>query len=164
MSVELQLSLALPDAHKRAIDELNRWRGHCIEAFARLEEAATQTIDCHPLPAGMKRPSVFGERIRVLKALLAEQSDKRAHGLKADLDKMEDDLAWRNRIVHAAGSVYIDRKGTWLWAYRFQPSKAGAPLDRGMLDQKEGQAIETRLSSMVRSLTTRLEPLRTPQA
>jgi hypothetical protein len=161
MSAELPISPTLSDAHVHAVDACNRWRGHCVEGYARLEEAATLTLASLPLPQGAKRPTVFGERMKALKAALAACTIKGAAKLLADLEKIDADLAWRNRIVHAAGTIYVDRRGEWLWCYRFQPSKAGAIHENGHLDQRTASEMEKRLSSNIRSICDRLRDLRT---
>ncbi|GAA3997419.1 hypothetical protein [Sphingomonas humi] len=164
MSVELPVSQSLQDAHRHAVAELNRWRGHCIETLARLEEAATLTIAALPLPPGEKQPTVFGARMKVLKTVLQGCPHKKAPQLISDLDELQSDLNWRNRIVHAASSVYVDKQGGWIWHYRFRPSKAGAALEAGVLDQKTAIALENRLSSRVQSLMRRLDDVRADAA
>jgi hypothetical protein len=160
MSVELPISLSIADAHSNATDELNRWRGHCIDAFARMEEAAAKTLVSLPLPAGKKRPALFGERLDALRVVLERCSDAGAPKVLAALNKLQPDLEWRNKVVHATGAVYVDARGHWLWCYRFQPSKSGATSEIGTLDQKTAVAMEKRLSSDVRSISDRLRNLR----
>ena len=153
VTVVLPVAPTLLDVHRSAIEDANRWRGHCIESYARLEWGAHRTIEALPKVPGSKMPTVFGERLKRLTALFSEtglQPRPKIYELLIEAGPL---LAMRNLVVHGVGSVFVDAHGHWLWYYRFQPSKAGAQLETGCILQKDANTLEADLQKRVQKLT-----------
>jgi hypothetical protein len=127
MSAELPISRTTDQAYSAAVDDVNRWRGHCIECCARIERATGKALAAvsaaHPKPP----PIMFGERMKALRALVEPQGSHSNPALLKCLVDIEDDLALRNVFVHATGSVWIHPTRGWLWSYRFDPMQKGRP-------------------------------------
>lgn len=154
-------SLPLPDsAHSAAIDDVNRWRGHCIECFARIDEAAAKALEAMASDkpdANIKTPHLFGQRIAALRmALEGKPVAAKAGPILKALDQLRPILDQRNTIVHATGSVWIDAKGRWLWRYCVTPSGRNRTQENGTIDRDEALAMEKQLGPFGRSFCDRL--------
>jgi hypothetical protein len=107
MNAPFDLSLPLKEAHRQAIDEANRWRGRCVNLFARGElvigEALLAETNAKPLPM------LLSQRITKLVALIDGQPKKRRA-----LESFELQIGDRNAIVHGSGKVFVDGNGQWL--------------------------------------------------
>ena len=97
----------LDDAHRRAIEDANRWRGHCVNLFARGEmivsEALLARLESKSLPL------VFSQRVGRLAALI--EGDQKQSAAVKDFQLQTSD---RNVIVHGVGKVYVDGQGRWM--------------------------------------------------
>lgn len=111
MNAPADISGLLKETHRRAIDDANRWRGLCVNLFARGElvigEALLAKLASKPLPL------LLSQRISRLSGLV-EKQPKQASALK-DFERHIDD---RNVIVHGSGKVYVDGQGQWLLTLR----------------------------------------------
>ena len=160
MSVELPIELSASQAHEHATDDVNRWRGHCIECFARLERGMGEALE---LIAGASRsskrvPLTFGDKAKALRSAISPDGPfANARLLKAlqDADALLDQ---RNRLVHASGKVWIDGAGGWAWAYRFKP--AGKAEELGIYEQKAAHQFEVQLARSSQGLCSRLQAFR----
>ena len=160
MSVELPVELSASHAHESATEDVNRWRGRCIECFARLERGMGEALE---LMAGTSQssrrvPFTFGGKVRALRSAISPDGPfANARLLKAlqDADALLDQ---RNRIVHASGKVWIDGTGGWAWAYRFKP--AGRVEEFGIDEQKAAHQFEDQLARSSQGLCSRLQVFR----
>ena len=159
MAEELQIISTVQEAHDAAVREVHRWRGHCVDLYARLERGLTLTIDSLGIAVGTNA-SVFGERLkRVTSAVTPEGSHPHAK-TSAALRETLDHTKRRNMLVHAVGGVFIDARGDWFWRYNYQPSKAKAPPENGSFSRSEGERMEAELEEKVRSICAHLQSLR----
>jgi hypothetical protein len=163
MTVQLPIERTLIDMHRSAIDSVNRWRGHCVERYARLEHEVTMTLSAMAAAPGsaVRVPHNFGEKVKNLRAALCGDGHTK---LTKALDSFEVHLSRRNMLVHASGKVWIDQKGGWLWHYRFQPSGKGKPMEIGCFEEQEARKFEhdlaresQRLGGQLRELRRKLE-------
>lgn len=161
MSVELPISPSLDEAHGAALDDVNRWRGHCVELYARIERAIGETLlsVAESKQPAKRPPEMFGPRLKALRALVGPDGEHRNSDLFKRLAAVEDELGFRNFIVHASGSVWIDAKNNWLWSYRFDPGGKGEDVT-GHIDRSEAGDLEKRLASAAKSLGARLANFR----
>lgn len=160
MSAELPIVLTLEQAHHAAIKDVSRWRGHCIESFARLERGMTLTLQAFPTGECGKAATVFGERLKRLAAAVAQDGSHPHARIRKALADMDEQLERRNLMVHATGSIYVNRQGRWLWRYSCLPTKAGAEEQCGAITQAEGERIERDLATSVQSLCEQLRSCR----
>ena len=157
MSVELPIEFSVSQAHENATDDVNRWRGHCIECFARLERSMSEALESM---AGTSRsskrvPLTFGDKAKALRSAISPGGPFANARLLNALQDADALLDQRNRIVHASGKVWIDGAGGWAWAYRFKP--AGKVEEVGIYEQKAAHRFEVQLARSSQGLCARLQ-------
>jgi len=159
MSVELPIILSTAQAHEAATDDVNRWRGHCIESFARLERRMGEALELMAtVSASSKRlPITFGDKLKALRSAISPPGRFENAGLLKKLQDADALLEQRNLIVHASGKVWIDATGSWAWAYRFSP--AGKAEVAGSYEQKAAHHFESQLARSSQALCDRLRTL-----
>jgi hypothetical protein len=162
MTVHLPIERTLGDPHGTATDAVNRWRGHCVERYARLEYEVTMMLAAMAAMPDSKVsvPHNFGDKMKKLRAAIDANGPFSHFKLAKSLDGFVEHLSRRNMLVHASGKVWIDPKGGWLWRYRFQPSGKGRPMEVGCFEQDEALAIEKDLARESKSLGGQLRALR----
>ena len=162
MTLQLPIEHTLADTHGAAIDAVNRWRGHCVELYARLEYEVTRTLsEMAARPnSTVSVPHNFGEKVKKLRASVDADGPHPSDDIVETLASLAAHFERRNMLVHASGRVWIDRKGNWLWRYRFQPSGKGRPQETGSFEEDEALEIEQSLSRGSRSLAGHLRTLR----
>lgn len=156
MSIELPIGLSPAQAHERATDDVNRWRGHCLESFARLERSMGEALDLAAAvsPSSKKAPVTFGDKVKALRSAVSSEGEWSNPRLAKALQEAGPLLEQRNRIVHASGKVWIDAVGNWAWSYRFKP--AGKADDVGLYEQKAAHQFEVQLARVSQGLCSRL--------
>ena len=162
MTAQVPIELPMSDRYRAAIDDVNRWRGHCVELYARLESEITETLfEMSVRPhSTVSVPHNFSDKVKKLRtAVEAHGSNPSENAVKA-LSDLTDHVDRRNLLVHASGRVWIGPKGNWLWRYRFQPSGKNRAQEVGSIDKDEAQGIEQSLSSGSRVLAGHLRTIR----
>jgi hypothetical protein len=161
MSVELPISPSLDQAYRAAVDDVNRWRGRCVELYARIERAIGETLlsVAESKQPAKRPPEMFGPRLKALRALVGPDGEHRNSDLAERLAAFDSDVNHRNLIVHASGRVSIDAKNNWLWSYRFDSGGKGQDVT-GHIDRGEAGDLEKRLASTAKSLGARLANFR----
>jgi hypothetical protein len=149
MSIELPIVSTIEAAHCNAIDEVNRWRGHCIELFARIEKTLIEALEKNGAAA---TPALL-PRIAAVSALPGVKPK-----LNAKLEKLRGLAEDRNLIVHSTSTVWIDGNGGWLWAFTFTPAGKAKVSTISHWDRDRAQAFEKQLSSVEQSLRAQLNP------
>lgn len=150
----MPIELTVKQAHHGAWNEVNRWRGHCIERFARIEQSAGRALGAM---GGSKVPHTFGDKIKALASAMGPDSPRAHSRIAKTLADAVDVFEQRNRLVHSTGRVLLDSHGHWVWQYQFQPS--GKPEVTGFFNEKEALEMEQRLHRMSQSLCALLEGL-----
>jgi hypothetical protein len=156
MSVELSIELSTAQAHEAAIDDVNRWRGHCMECFARLERSMGEALVAMASVSQGSRPVpyTFGGKVKALQEALSPDGPFANSSILKALQDAGALLDQRNRIVHASGKVWIDGAGGWAWTYRFKP--AGKVEEFGIYEKKAARQIELQLAKSSQSLCGQL--------
>ena len=156
MSVELPIELSAAQAHEAATDDVNRWRGHCVERFARLERSMGEALVAmaNSSQASKRGPLTFGEKAKALGSAISPGGPFANARLLKALQGADALLNQRNLIVHASGKVWIDAAGNWAWAYRFNP--AGKAAEIGIYEQKAAHQFEVQLTRSSQALCDRL--------
>lgn len=162
MTVHRPIERATSDMHSAAIDAVNRWRGHCVERYARLEYEVTATLSAMAATPDftVSVPHNFGEKVKKLRAAVEAGGSFEHSRLAKALDGFADHLRRRNLLVHATGKVWTDGKGDWLWRYRFQPSGKCREEEVGCFEREEATEIEMTLARDSKSLGDQLRALR----
>ena len=162
MTVHLPIERTLNEARDKAIDAVNRWRGHCVERYARLEDEVTTTLSAMASMSDAKVnvPHNFGDKVRTLRTAIAAEGIFSRPRLCKALESFETHLARRNMLVHATGKIWTDSKGDWLWRYRFQPSGKNSSIQIGYVEKDEAIEWEEGLARESRSLVDQLRTLR----
>lgn len=156
MSVEIPIELSAAQAHEAAIDDVNRWRGRCVECFARLERAIADALEATiGASSSSKRvPLTFGDKAKALRAAISPDGPFADARLLKAFHDAEPLLDQRNLLVHACGKVWIDAGGNWAWSYRFKP--AGKADHVGLYEQKAAHQFELQLARASQGLCSRL--------
>jgi hypothetical protein len=143
MTVEFPISLSTQEAQRAAIDDVNRWRGHCIELFARADDviriALAQREDA-------RIPGSLAGRLEVLKKGSPPK-------LVETLDELKEMVDLRNILAHAVSKVWISDKHAWLWAYRFKPTGSGKSEQLGHWCDADARKFEQKLRKVVQRLS-----------
>lgn len=143
-----EIPLLLHEAHRRAIDDANRWRGKCVNHFARGElligKALAARDDSKPLPM------LLSQRISRLSAMLGDQPKA-----TVALDQFQQLSSHRNAVVHGSGKVFVDVEGKWLLTLELL-DRSGA--SRLQLVKDEAEAHAKLLKATVDRLSAALRP------
>jgi hypothetical protein len=163
MTAHLSIDAVPDDLHRQATDDVHRWRGRCVDCFARIEQGvdgAVAAMAASGREASVRRAPMFGLRIEMMRSALSTASFAQ-HGQKAlkALEHIEPHLRLRNPMVHGVGRVWIDARGNWLWTYEYLPSGKNSQVERGMIEQVTGERLESELSRQARSLNDLLRNL-----
>lgn len=154
---------SLAEAHEAATNDVNRWRGHCLDLYARIERDCIETIDTMIASGRMpelRHASLFGARIGVVhKALESGHFGRKPKALET-LKGLDDALLRRNDIVHGVGKVWIDIKGNWQWEFAYRDNANKQAEVSGFISLDEAKEIKAALSSGARSLGDRLKNLK----
>jgi len=149
--------------HRRATAEVNRWRGRCVDCFARIELSVIETLDvmiASKRIAALKRTSMFKQHIDMMNLALRDKAfGKHVRLSQKTLADLAPALSRRNALVHGVGQVWIGRSGMWLWHYHFRTNATGQPEDAGAIDSIEAAKMEQMLSSNCRRLGDTLQNL-----
>ncbi|MCY7281530.1 MAG: hypothetical protein LH610_11680 [Sphingomonas bacterium] len=126
MTTDPPIAASLRDVHRAAVEDVNRWRGHCVDHFARIESCMAKVAAAmlaHPDGTALKRPTLFGGHVSTLKNAVAADGPFATVGskLRAALEQCEPAFAARNFLIHGTGRVLIDEPGAWVWLYQYQP-------------------------------------------
>ena len=160
MTIAERIELTAEQMHIRACDDVNRWRGHCIELFARIEREAGEALAAMAQADDGKRakvPHMFGDRMKALSAAFAQGGTCPRPKIAKALADAADLLEQRNRLVHARSRILLDRDGNWVWQYFFRPS--GKPEESGCVDAKEAGEVERALQRASQSVCAQLGAL-----
>ena len=162
MTLQGPIEIQVSENYEAAVNAVNRWRGHCVERYARLEYEVTKTLSAMAAApnSAVTVPHNLGEKLKRLRAAVQPGEAFGDQRIAKSLDKLETHLERRNMLVHASGKIWIDAKGDWLWQYRFQPSAKGSTIEIGYLDAKEAIRIEEELAHEGKSLGGQLRTLR----
>ncbi|HVG01271.1 MAG TPA: hypothetical protein VM842_00190 [Nitrospira sp.] len=153
----------LDSEYRRKVDEVNRWRGRCIECFARTERSIVETLDAFVHDGRMKSlecPSMFSARVEMMRlALKGDTFGKKAKVPRGALADLKDALGRRNALVHGIGKIWVGRGDEWLWHYRLMSNRHGHMDEVGTIDSVEAKIMEHILASNCRRLGDSLQNL-----
>jgi hypothetical protein len=162
MTLQVPIELPMSDSYRVAIDAVNRWRGHCVERYARAEYEVTATLSAMAAVPNstVSVPNTFREKLRRLRDAVEPGQTFGNRRIARALINFDGHFERRNMLVHASGKIWTDEQGGWLWQYRFQPSAKGSQMEIGTLTEKEALKIEKELAHAGHSLGGQLRTLR----
>ena len=150
-------------AHRDAVDDLNRWRGRCIDNYARIEQASIRAVKAfidHKLLTRKDDQPMFGARLKAVETALNDpRLVKSGKSCRDALDALRAVLDRRNILVHSTGQIWIDKQGDWLWSYHFVCNAKGNPQEDGTIDHEQAEDIERTLVAKSRSFSDLLDNL-----
>lgn len=148
--------MALSEDRKRHIAEVNLWRGHCLDNFARVEQAILTTTE--KLNASGKSPSLkLAEGAATRTRNLAEalrNIDPKTEAVKS-LEFWSLREPERNELVHGTFDICVTDSGDWAIAIQATSVKKGKIVSVRKLRSK----IET--EAFLQSITTERKSLKT---
>jgi len=156
MSAELPIPIDVKQVHRTAIDDVNRWRGHCVELFARVEQELASALAA--LNAG-KIPPALAAKMARLDEIVAPAGPSPNAKLEKTLTQLAPLAEHRNLVVHARSSVWVNDRSKWLWAYVFTPSGKGSCEQVGHWTEDEALKFKDELSRTAQSLCSQLRTL-----
>lgn len=163
MTAQHPFESELDREHRRKVDEVNRWRGRCVDCFARIERSIVITLDALVRDGKMTAlecPSMFGGRVEMMRlALDGDTFGKKTKLPRQALANLEEALVRRNALVHGVGRIWVGRGDEWLWQYRLLSNRSGHLDEAGTIDSVEANSMEQSLASNCRRLGDSLQNL-----
>ncbi|HTG38059.1 hypothetical protein [Sphingomonas sp.] len=146
---------------------MNDWRGHCIEAFARAETAATECLvtlaEVPERGASISLPHLVGQRFEALhNAISAEGAfHEEGKGCLAALIRLREHGSLRNALCHGTARVTIDRKSEWTVVLKLVTFRSkGLARETLALTEFEGEALRKDIWHAAQTLSSQLGNLR----
>ena len=108
---------ALLKPHDLAADEINGWRGRCLDLFARGERTIDLALETALTGApGLAMKHLAGHRLADLAKLVSEEktaTEKQKQSLQSSLDSWLASNTKRAFLAHGVTTVLLDRHGDW---------------------------------------------------
>ena len=152
MSVHTSFPSTFRQAHERAVEDVNRWRGHCMELHARYEQAVKDSL--LPRLDGEQMPQTFERCVKSLATLLKKAASPASNKIVDALTELQKLREWRDRLAHATSMVHLDTNREWIWHWSL-PGSNGDQFE-GSLRQAEALKTEKELSAQVKKLRSLL--------
>ena len=132
---------------RAAVEDVNRWRGSCMEQLARLDRAVNEVLAA--ADGGAPLPQAFPKRLNLLRDLTGPQGQRANKGLHRTVgDLIPLRAKWRDILAHATSRVLLDRPDAWVWFYSMPQSNGKADLI-GTITKVEAQHLEKELRRKV---------------
>ncbi|MEP0390516.1 MAG: hypothetical protein ABJ205_09020 [Erythrobacter sp.] len=154
----------LANPHSFARDEIDAWRGRCIDLCARGERAVSKTLQealkCDHL---VKLSPMAGPRLREAQTLFdtmsgTEKQHKAAAKTIKDWCDIEPKRAF---LAHGELTTLLDPRSNWHARFDLTRFKANAPIEESwVLDRQEAHMFEEELQHSFASLSQQLGQLR----
>jgi hypothetical protein len=143
------------DPFDAACRRVNEWRGRCVDAFSRAEDAVTKCLivlgQVSDRGQTVKQPHLIGQRYEALSTAISAQGPFAEEGRAASsaLQSMQRHSTFRNEICHGVAKVAVDRSNRWLIVLRTTTLR-GNRAERSTLAIDEAEAAE-HLAEIVRA-------------
>lgn len=141
-------------------EAVNAWRGRCLNAFARAEQAVTEALDRLSRDAArgatVKLPHLVGQRFEALASAISEDGafGKDAGPARKALEAFRAHDAVRPLLCHGLGKISVDQSGRRTLVIRMTTFK-GRRAERSMSVSEEGEA--RRLADQIHADAQRLQ-------
>lgn len=167
MNAETMIEPSLPaKPFDAAWNAVNTWRGRCIDAFARAEQAVTETLlAMAEAPRGTppRLRHLVGQRFDDLSIAVGAEGPFHAEGktaLKMLTDfRQHDEL--RALMCHGVGKVTLNRRGRWTVVTRVLALRARQPVRTVFVfEEHEADALARELARASQNLCSELGQVR----
>ena len=136
----------IEEAHRKAIEEANQWRGRMINLYARAENQIGRALASK---ANGRLPMLFSQKISQLKKLIV--GDAKLRGI---VEQLEVRLGERNSLVHGVGSVWVAPNGRWLLELSHHGRKG---VERFAVQGDDAEAQRDDLAKIAQRLESKLK-------
>ena len=157
---------ALIRPHDLAADEINGWRGRCLNMFARGERSVDVALEAAlAAGSGLGMKHLAGQRLADLAKLVSEEktaTEEQKQSLQSSLDSWLASNAKRAFLAHGVTTVLLDRHGDWhaqLDFVRYQGKQRQA--ERWSCSKHEAWDYERLLERNLTLLSSKLGQFRT---
>lgn len=148
MNAEVQI-VSTPDELLWAgvIQDVNAWRGACLQCFSTAEAGVTETLltlnGVSERGASVKLRHLIGQRFDDLAAVLGPGGTFAGEGKAASkvLEAFRAHEALRTYLAHGVAKISVERSGKWVLVFR-QVSIRAKQSDRTMLLVEEADGVE----------------------
>lgn len=162
ITAELSQS-SFADAYAR----VNQWRGRCIDALTRAEEAVTNCLvvlaEVPDRGLSVMLPHLLGQRYEALCQAIGKDGPFAVEGVNAvrALETFRSHSDFRCELCHGVGRISLDRSGRWVLVLRTTSLRSGKVM-RGVLvvEEGEGQLIAEGIVRQSHDLCAKLGTVR----
>lgn len=153
-----------PTGHQIARDEIDGWRGRCIDYFARIEKR-TGVVLAEAISCGfpVKQRPLAGPRLSEIETLRTScpGTAKQESLLTAAIDGWKSVEPRRTFIAHGELTVLLDQRGIWNARFDLTRFKRRESIDeRWTLTRDEAAAFELMLKRSFEKISQQLGLLR----
>lgn len=148
MTIEAEIANARDDAlWARITQEVNAWRGACLQCFASVEVAVTETLLHLSAQPGrgqaVKLRHLVGQRLDDLAALVNEGGpfSVEGKGVASLLAEFRHQEGLRTMLAHGQAKLTVERTSRWAAIFRVIAIRA-RQADRSTLVIEENEAAE----------------------
>ena len=150
----------------RALNEVNEWRGRCLDSFTRGEAAVTECLRALAATPGrgigITLPHLLGERLETLAAAVGTDGPfvlECPHVAPA-LARFRKHAPFRNMLCHAVTDITLDQKGRWTVVLRLGALRSGRLVKDALpINQDEAGPLADEVMRDTRNLRARLKKL-----
>ena len=150
--------------HDEARCDIDRWRGSCLNLFARAELAVGRCMEAAVVAGKAKKVRhLQGQKLSDLIALTAEiaRTTKQKKAFETALNLWDEVQSHRAFLAHGVVVEAIDRQGAWIAVFDMVIHKGDEAIEtRWSLTKLEAQAFHERLTDGFKSLSSQLGLLR----
>jgi hypothetical protein len=151
--------------HDLAAGEINGWRGHCLDVFAKAERAIASTLEvANAQDCSITLRHLAGHRLADLAKLAMSRSATNDKQCKVLLEALDAWLAVESKrafLAHGVATVLIDRLGSWHVQLDFTKYQGkGLERLRWTCSKEEATQFEEELQAEFKRLSTHLGQFR----
>jgi hypothetical protein len=149
MNAQIQIESAVDDLlWGRIVQDVNAWRGACLQCFCTAEAGISETLlvlnSIADKGASVRLRHLIGQRFDDLAAAIGPEGVFAEEGKIAfkALEAFRTQEGLRTYLAHGVARISVERSGKWVLVFR-QLSIRARQSDRTMLLMEEDEGIET---------------------
>jgi hypothetical protein len=147
-----------------AREEIDAWRGHCINIYSRAEKSISDTLVAANKAEPMKRLApLAGQRLNDLEKFVSEQTGTKCqkNALSAAVSEWRERDKRRPFFSHGVTTELLDREGVWHVQLDFEAVQKGVCVAQRLnLSKSEALQFQDSLHAAFKALTRELGQLR----
>jgi hypothetical protein len=166
-AIAVELAKPVADPHDAARRQVERWRGSCLDFYARGEKVVGQCLlalkNSANAPTGLKLPHLAGQRILALQSQLgavglSAKANTAVESAFAEWQLLDDARAY---LAHGVVTVTLDQRGDWFAIFDMTVFRANeAKSQRWALSSCEAKRHADRLDQAWKVLSAQLGQVR----